>query len=77
MTIRIAIELTIEIPAPSTAENVAKDLEDIDKVKTKSGIEIPVQNSTVIQGGQLVTSYSSSAVSHAYTNLSIALIYNQ
>ena len=52
MTIRIAIKLTIEIPAPSTAANVVvKDLEDIDKVKTKSGIEIPVQNSTVIQGG--------------------------
>ena len=51
MTIRIAIKLTIEIPAPSTGANVAKDLEDIDKVKTKSGIEIPVQNSTVIQGG--------------------------
>ena len=52
MAIRLAIKLIIEIPAHTTAANVVvKDLEDIDKVKTKPGIEIPVQNITVIQGG--------------------------
>ena len=45
--------ILIEIPV--AADFGMEVLEDIDKVITKSGIEIAVHNITVIQGGYLIT----------------------